>query len=659
MKKSDEVTGGRKRKDGTEYLLIGKDGKPYTFLEADEKKSTQTVKPPVRVTPPRAAKLRNLPPPKTIQEKIYQCSECDTCFETSNELLKHYLMHIKEKPYECGCCGKSFNCSSSLTRHRMIHTGKRPYKCSLCQKGFRSTGELVRHQVVHTGEKPYTCGICYVKFTLKKNLKRHQRKQHDGRVFASKPVNSESTFQGQSSQHVSEVEVVLEEDDCSPLTEESMEEEEEEEEEEEKEEEEEEVEDEDNQIQVCKIKEEHFFDLPSEAPTSDWRQKKLSESSDLLRSTYSSMQFGQENLDGNEVVNNNSLPGDIKFQCVACKKLFLTQDVLQTHQCALPDTYGNDCFITYSTSSLQGPKLNDGGTYLNCSTCGNSFRWPSSLHQHQKVHLKEWGNKCGEHQKRYWQVSSKSYHSSGKLFLCNICQNAFEDSNALAAHQKVHYRDQPYQCGICQERFSELRSLQKHQEMHSDETTAEQGLSFQVSSKEQRQEIFANMHHSFDAGSSSGRENLHHWIPSEVTDSFHSGKRLYKCTTCERYFKTFSSLTVHYLEHTKHKPFKCLICGETFKKSSYLEQHKLVHTSMRPFKCVICQKGFRNKCDLQRHHLVHTGEKPFQCPVCPIRFTQKSHLQRHKRKQHDCMPAYYDIIMEIKGQRAASSSSSQ
>ena len=120
-------------------------------------------------------------PKRTKKKKSYQCQECDSCFGTSGELLRHVrYRHTHEKRHRCTRCDYASVEMSKLYRHIRTHTGEKPYPCPHCTYAATDNFKLKRHLRSHTGEKPYECDVCHNRFTQSNSLKTHKR-LHQGK----------------------------------------------------------------------------------------------------------------------------------------------------------------------------------------------------------------------------------------------------------------------------------------------------------------------------------------------------------------------------------------------------------------------------------------------------------------------------------------------
>lgn len=60
----------------------------------------------------------------TVQERPFQCTECNAAFARKPYLDIHMRTHTGERPFECDVCFKRFTQKSSLNIHKTIHTGQ-------------------------------------------------------------------------------------------------------------------------------------------------------------------------------------------------------------------------------------------------------------------------------------------------------------------------------------------------------------------------------------------------------------------------------------------------------------------------------------------------------------------------------------------------------
>nr|XP_045610997.1 zinc finger protein 236-like isoform X2 [Procambarus clarkii] len=98
---------------------------------------------------------------------------------------------------------------------------------------------------------------------------------------------------------------------------------------------------------------------------------------------------------------------------------------------------------------------------------------------------------------------------------------------------------------------------------------------------------------------------------------------------CTKEFKKPSDLVRHMRTHTNDKPFKCCKCYRAFAVKSTLVAHMKTHLAVKEHTCKQCNKKFATTTSLRVHSWVHTGQKPYQCSECNKVFRTISHRKAH------------------------------
>lgn len=96
-----------------------------------------------------------------------------------------------------------------------------------------------------------------------------------------------------------------------------------------------------------------------------------------------------------------------------------------------------------------------------CTVCSKSFKKPSDLIRHIRIHTKEKPFQCETCSKRFSLKSTlethKRVHDSDlkakHSLACHVCGNIFVSKSSLKSHIRIHTGAKPYQCEICNEQF--------------------------------------------------------------------------------------------------------------------------------------------------------------------------------------------------------------
>lgn len=97
-----------------------------------------------------------------IQNRNYNCSQCEKSFFEKSHLLRHQNFHSQSRNYKCEICEKFYKTERCLKVHKQVHSEHRPFKCSVCQKGFLSSSKLKQHANIHSNLRPYKVNLIFM-----------------------------------------------------------------------------------------------------------------------------------------------------------------------------------------------------------------------------------------------------------------------------------------------------------------------------------------------------------------------------------------------------------------------------------------------------------------------------------------------------------------
>ncbi|KAM3823275.1 flt3-interacting zinc finger protein 1 isoform 1-T3 [Vipera latastei] len=280
------------------------------------------------------------------------------------------------------------------------------------------------------------------------------------------------------------------------------------------------------------------------------------------------------------------------FGCGACGRHFQLASELRRHWLAHTDIKPfkcPDCERDFNAASLlERHKLTHAKDRpLPCQLCSKKAqKRDGRVPELNGVEEQLKGGEQGQEETERHSRGCPSCHSPetrppDTLYQCE-CGTFFANSNTLAAHLTAHGGEPSFTCGICGQPFVNLQALEEHQLSHAVSTAPLPGP---------------------------GSELERHLLPQLDLRTFPTqpGKKLYKCSECEKFFRSPRDLDRHVLVHTGEKPYQCTECGKFFRHECYLKRHRLLHSGERPFKCTVCHKGFITLSNLSRHLKLHRG----------------------------------------------------
>ncbi|KAK7887145.1 hypothetical protein WMY93_026766 [Mugilogobius chulae] len=386
--------------------------------------------------------------------------------------------------------------------------------------------------------------------------------------------------------------------------------------------------------------------------------------------------------------HRKELSGAKVFTCKTCNEELKTSLLLKEHM----RTHVKMRPLTSSARNYK-KSIDRSGFTNSCLHCGKTFKKPSQLVRHIRIHTGERPFKCSHCGKAFNQKAVLQTHmvkhTGEKPHLCMFCPASFSQKGNLHCHvQRVHSEAKGgmFPCMDCSCVFKKLGSLNAHiSKMHisvmevpssASETEAsgqapggsEGGegvtdviqqlleLSEQVSGETSQPqppeppipiEAAINQDILQQALENSGlsvvqpednaiprpTENIHHnSINNTHTPTVSNKKVLERMREKKRsIFKKPIQMPGSIREENGVRWHGCPYCTKEFKKPSDLVRHIRIHTHEKPFKCKQCYRAFAVKSTLTAHMKTHTGIKAFECQSCLKCFSTSGSMKVHMR----------------------------